>query len=187
MTRSAWSGRRTKLSQMVKTTTASTRADDEEDEDDGKRSAGPAPRAEVSGAAMVLGEGGEAKGEERRRAVVEGEGGGEEGLGGERGVPELEEVEEGLAVREGDGRDPAEAGGLEEVGVLEVVVLGEEDGGGERVGPTRLLGCEGGGGVRREGVVVAELYVVAVEDDLVQVAAGGVVPEHGEGIHGDAA
>ena len=71
MTRSAWSGRRTKLSQMVNTTTASTRADEEEDDDDGKRSAGPAPQAEVSGAAMELGEGSEARGEERRRAAVE--------------------------------------------------------------------------------------------------------------------
>lgn len=56
---------------MENTTTASTRADEEEDDDDGKRSAGPAPRVEVSGAAMEFGEGSEAKGEERRRAVVE--------------------------------------------------------------------------------------------------------------------
>ena len=49
-------------------------------------------------------------------------------------MAEAEEVEEGLAVGEGDGRDAAEARGLDEVGVLEVVVLREEDGGGERVG-----------------------------------------------------
>ena len=61
------------------------------------------------------------------------EGGGEERVcGGERVVAEAEEVEEGLAVGEGDGRDAAKARGLEaldEIGVLEVVVLREEDGG----------------------------------------------------------
>ena len=88
-----------------------------------------------------------------------------------------------LAVGEGDGRDAAEARGLDEVGVLEVVVLREEDGGGERVGAVGLLGGEGGGGVGREGVVGAEEDVVAGEDDLVQLIAGGVVAEHGEGIH----
>jgi hypothetical protein len=68
MTRSAWSGRRTKLSQMVKRTTASTRADvEEEDEDDGKRSAGPAPRAVVSGPAMVLLRAARGGGRRRRR------------------------------------------------------------------------------------------------------------------------
>jgi hypothetical protein len=90
------------------------------------------------------------------------EGGGEERVGGwERVVAVAEEVEEGLAVGEGDGRDAAEARGLDEVGVLEVVVLHEEDGGGERVRAVVLLGGEGGGGVGREGVVGAEEDVVA--------------------------
>ena len=112
------------------------------------------------------------------------EGGGEERVGGgERVVAEAEEVEEGLAVGEGNGRDAAEARGLDEVGVLEVVVLRQEDGGGERVGAAGLLGCEGGGGGGREGVVGAEVDLVAGEDDLVQLVAGGVVAEHGEGIH----
>ena len=76
------------------------------------------------------------------------EGGGEERVGGgERVVAEAEEVEEGLAVGEGNGRDAAEARGLDEVGVLEVVVLRQEDGGGERVGAAELLGGEGGGAV----------------------------------------
>lgn len=65
------------------------------------------------------------------------EGGGEERVGGGEGVvAEAEEVEEGLAVGERYGRDAAEARGLDEVGVLEVVVLREEDGSGERVGAT---------------------------------------------------
>ena len=138
------------------------------------------PRGGLAGGGGVLG---------RRRGRVEvglgrREGGGEERVcGGERVVAEAEEVEEGLAVGEGDGRDAAEARGLDEVGVLEVVVLREEDGGGERVGAVGLLGGEGGGGVGREGVVGAEEDVVAGEDDLVQLVAGGVVAEHGEGIH----
>ena len=49
-------------------------------------------------------------------------------------MAEAEEVEEGLAIGEGDGPDAAEARGLDEVDVLEVVVLREEDCGEERLG-----------------------------------------------------
>lgn len=111
------------------------------------------PRGGLSGGRGALGR--------RRGRVGVGllrlEGGGEERVGGGEGiVAEAEEVEEGLAVGEGDGRDAEEARGLDEIGVFEVVVLREEDGSGERVGAARLLGGEGGGGVGRKGVVGAE-------------------------------